>query len=91
MVGTANSTVAWCCRTAAARPAAVKREPMCAVPPAMSTACTPPRPCWWNSGRAWASTSSSCHPQDAMATLIEVSSARWVSGTALGLPVVPEV
>ena len=91
MVGTANSTLARVSPAACTRSAAENFDRMCTVPPAISAACTPPRPCWWYSGSACTSTSSACHRQAAIAARIETASWRWVSGTPLGLPVVPEV
>ena len=91
MVGTANSTLAPVPAAACTRLSAENFDLMCTVPPAISAACTPPRPCWWYSGSACTSTSSACHRQAAIAARIETVSWRWVSGTPLGLPVVPEV
>ena len=42
----------------------------CTVPPAISAAYTPPRPCSWNSGSACASASSSLHRQAAITARI---------------------
>ena len=91
MVGTANSTVARVPTAACTRSAAENLDRMCTVPPAIRAVCSPPSPCWWYSGSACTSTSSGCHCQAAIAARIETATWRWVSGTPLGLPVVPEV
>jgi hypothetical protein len=74
MVGTANSTVAPVCPIVRTRSAGENRDLMCTVPPAISAACRPLRPCWWYSGSAWASTSSALQRQAAIAERIEAAS-----------------
>jgi len=74
MVGTPNNTVAPPPSIVRTRPAGEKRDLMCTVPPAISAACRPLRPCWWYSGSACASTSSALQRQAAIADRIEAAS-----------------
>ncbi len=91
MVGTPNSTVTPVSPIVPTSSAGENRDRIWTVPPAISAACRPLRPCWWYSGSACASTSSALHRQAAIADRIEAVSWPWVSGTPLGRPVVPEV
>ena len=91
MVGTANSTLARVSPAARTRSPAENFDRMCTVLPANSAVCRPPRPCWWYSGSACTSTSSACHRQAAITARTDTATWRWVSGTPLGRPVVPDV
>ncbi len=93
MVGTPKNRVvsgwAAACRMASGS----NRSNRSAEAPASSVPCTPtPRPCMWNRGKGQdAGWSSAVHPHARRRASAPASRLAWVSGTPLGVPVVPEV